>query len=390
MFILQNRDGKIVRVLPWQWQEQGQRARVVFRYDKNRLELAVGDDFLDLLKRKNISFRDYGEIHIESLEREPFILSGLGSIQRVRSGEELDGLQLEIEKNTASPPENKKILRSVLGACVSFMLIFIIAILLKDKTPSEELVEELKQEVVEMKKRYKAIQPRRVSITTRMISLVPQKKKVIRQRNVSRMGALAVLGKLNAQKKKPGGLDLAKAKTSLGPGLGGGLQGSGGIQKSLYGKGIVSAPLGPGSNIRGAGGYGTKGKGGGKAGYGQLTLIGSSGNTVLPLGRETLEKTGLGKDAIAEVIRRHQGEVRFCYEQGLLKNPKISGRVAVAFVIGSGGGVRRAQVANTTLHSQIVENCILRKLKSWKFPLPRGGVNVAVSYPFLLKRLGQR
>ena len=420
MFVLENHENKVVRVFPW---EEGEgKAHVIFRKDTNRLDV-VDTTAKDLFLKENVPVVPLGEIALKSLESlrgNPFAipLSGVRlSLRWVGKSHKGGGDKkpLEYAKNLAPVSENpftlksvRKLytsisfidctvaheqvtLRAVSGLCVLMALIFVSVILFQEKELSAELVEELKQEIMEIKKRHKIEQPRRVSIMAQIISTPPKKEtKVPKRRNLRRVGALAILGKLSAQKQRPGGLDLKKAKTSLGPGLGGGLQGSGGIQTSLYGKGIVSAPLGPGSNIHGAGGYGTKGKGGGKAGYGRRTLIGSTGNVTLTLGRESLGEKGLGKDVIAGVIQGHEGEVRFCYEQGLLMDPKISGRVAVAFVIGSNGSVHRAKVAHTTLQFKSVEDCILRKLRSWKFPLPHGGVNVAVSYPFLLKRLGQR
>ena len=187
--------------------------------------------------------------------------------------------------------------------------------------------------------------------------------------------------------KQKGGVNLGQVKTTAGPGLGG-TAGSGGVQTSLYGRGLVAAPVGKGGNIKGGGGYGTKGKGGGKAGYGKLSLVGSAGNAPIPLGKEAIVQGGLDRDLISAVIERNKGQITFCYEQGLQGDPTLGGRVAVNFEIGSNGRVRTAGILNTTLHSSMVENCIIRRLKSWKFPLPEGGVNVKVSYPFLLRRRG--
>ena len=118
---------------------------------------------------------------------------------------------------------------------------------------------------------------------------------------VKRSGALSALGSLRSGKQR-GGLNLGAVNTTAGVGLGG-TGGSGGVQTSLYGKGITSAPLGPGANIAGGGGYGTKGKGGGQAGYGSLSLVGSSGGTPVPLGAEAEVASGLDRSAIDEVIR---------------------------------------------------------------------------------------
>ncbi len=237
--------------------------------------------------------------------------------------------------------------------------------------------------------------------------------------SVRRMGALAVLGESTHRNGQLGGISVGAVHTTAGPGLGG-TMGSGGVQTSLYGKGIIYAPLGAGNNMQGEGGYGTRGKGGGQAGYGQLTLIGSVGTSTLPTGRETIvpggEGTsiggrgygtgggagngfggpngsgqvleGLDQGLIDTVVKKNMGQIRFCYEQGLQLEPKLSGRVAVNFIIGAQGQVTLTSLNHTTLNSKMVEDCIMLRLKTWKFPAPQGGKEVSVTYPFVLKRVG--
>lgn len=237
-------------------------------------------------------------------------------------------------------------------------------------------------------------------LVQRMVKIVKQKapeKKVLQETvaeakptrmkaSLKRMGALAVLGSLSKSNQK-GGLDLGAVQTSRGIGMGG-TQGSGGVQTSIYGKGLVAQPLGAGNNIKGAGGYGTHGKGGGQAGYGTLSLIGSAGTEAMGLERDAIVDGGLDRDMIFEVVRRNQGQIRFCYEQGLQSDPKLAGRVAVKWVIDGNGQVKVAGIESTTVNSKVIEDCILARLKSWKFPLPQGGVDVSVSFPFMLNRRG--
>ena len=132
----------------------------------------------------------------------------------------------------------------------------------------------------------------------------------------------------------------------------------------------------------------TKGKGGGEAGYGQTTLVGSVGDSDIPIGVEFTGGGGLSQGDVARVMQRSRGQVRFCYEQGLQTSPKLAGRVAVKFVIGGNGAVHSTRLDSSTLDSPVVENCILERLKTWKFPLPKGGVDVNVAYPFILRREG--
>ena len=119
------------------------------------------------------------------------------------------------------------------------------------------------------------------------------------------------------------------------------------MQTSLYAKGVVGAPVGVGGNIQGAGGYGTKGKGGGQAGYGKLTLVGSAGTSPMALTQEASVETGLDRDQIAAVINKNLGQVRFCYEQGLQGDPNLNGRIAVGFTIAGNGMVRTAAIEHS-------------------------------------------
>ncbi|MEM7646478.1 MAG: AgmX/PglI C-terminal domain-containing protein [Pseudomonadota bacterium] len=252
---------------------------------------------------------------------------------------------------------------------------------------AEEVKEEKKREVVKVVKRKLSI-PK--TTQRRTLSLNQQRPKKVTKSNRKgwkRRGALAALGQLSKSKQR-GGLDLGAVKATAGPGLGG-TQGSGGVQTSIYGKGLVAAPLGAGHNIKGGGGYGTKGKGGGKAGYGTVSLIGSTGASLIPIPEEATVDGGLDSGLIADVVRRNIGQIRFCYEQGLQLNSSLSGRVAVNWVIDGNGGVKIARVKNTSLNNKTVEDCILRRLRTWKFPIPEGNQEVPVSYPFLLKRTGR-
>ncbi len=219
---------------------------------------------------------------------------------------------------------------------------------------------------------------------TKSLRPSPKPKKMVA---INTLGAVGVLGTLNATNKN-GGLKVSAIQTSRGAGLGGSA-GSGGMQSSFYGKGLVGASLGAGNKINGQGGIGTRGKGGGQAGYGNLSLVGTSGAYFQPVEEEAVVEGGLDRDEIMAVIQRHLGQIRFCYESGLQQTPGLSGRVAVKWVISGSGHVSSANVANSSLKNQTVEGCIVQRLKSWKFPEPRGGVNVRVNFPFNLKRLSQ-
>lgn len=95
--------------------------------------------------------------------------------------------------------------------------------------------------------------------------------------------------------------------------------------------------------------------------------------------RQSVEWTAaVGQDLIRGVIRRHTPEVRKCFRDG-----PATGKVEVAFTIGSGGKVRAASIENTTVDHAGVQRCITSAVKSWTFPtIVAAAGDVAVRYPF--------
>lgn len=136
------------------------------------------------------------------------------------------------------------------------------------------------------------------------------------------------------------------------------------------------------------GGIGTLGKGGGVAVNPGVSGIGQGGvgkGNVGFIEEEGEVDGGLDRDVIARYIKSQLGQIRYCYERQLSANPDLYGKVQVRFVIGSSGAVVQQAIGTTTLKSAMVEGCILRRVASWKFPEPKGGTSVIVTYPFLFK-----
>lgn len=370
--VLRDNEGNTVRTFSWDKKP----ARVIRRGDTRRLE--VRND-LSMLEKKRIDYEDLGEISADLLKQSEFSLGSVGHLKLV---DEVG----PVVSNVHDSKESRRQWAITLGLVLFF---FTTAYIVVKTAPKEtpKLEEELRQHLVQIVKQIKKPETVKLQNTTNMNQETVTKTVQQKSNSLKRMGALSVLGSLKNSNQK-GGLDLAATQTTAGPGLGG-TAGSGGVQTSLYAKGMVSAPLGVGGNVQGAGGYGTKGKGGGQAGYGKLSLTGSSGAMPIPLGQEASVAKGLDKDMIAAVINKNLGQVRFCYEQGLQSDAKLSGRVAIDFTIGGNGMVKVAGVESTTLNAKMVEDCLVMRLKTWKFPLPEGGVDVKVSYPFVLRRSGQ-
>ncbi|MNJ94721.1 hypothetical protein D3C87_124230 [compost metagenome] len=370
--VLEDNAGNITRQIPL----TGKTAQLIHRQDTRRLE--VVNDTAALVQKK-IAFSKIADLDFDEMKSEKIQLGQFGSLRLVQevATVPMDG-ELKVE-------QKKDLKASLLVAfCLFLLLMSVVKFAPRESAKADE---EIKQQIVRI---LKTVEQRKVVAPTSNMMADPTATKMPTTKKaemVKRTGALSVLGSLKSGKNR-GGLNLGAVNTTAGPGLGG-TGGSGGVQTSLYGKGLTSAPLGPGANIAGGGGYGTKGKGGGQAGYGSLSLAGSAGGAPVPLGAEAEIAQGLDRSQIDEVIRRNLGQVRFCYEQALQGTPSLSGRVAMDFVIGGNGLVKTAAVGNSSMANKGVEDCITMRLKTWKFPLPQGGVDVKVSYPFVLRRQGQ-
>lgn len=182
----------------------------------------------------------------------------------------------------------------------------------------------------------------------------------------------------------PGGLG-----TGINNALGG-LQGGAGVgdAQGVGGLGSRGAGAGGGGNGLGLGGLGTKGGGRGAGGYGSIDLGGKGKGSTRIIPGKTTVVGGLDKDVIMKVIKRHQNEIKFCYEQELQQNPSLAGKVAVAWTIDPSGGVSEAAVSESSIGNANVESCILQRIRRWKFPEPEGGGIVNVTFPWIFKAAG--
>ena len=149
---------------------------------------------------------------------------------------------------------------------------------------------------------------------------------------------------------------------------------------------------GAGSAVQTFGGGGTSGSGTG-AGYGSGTGTGVSGQGQGVVRLETRlaqVEQGLTADEVGEVIHRHAAEIRYCYEDALLRNPSTEGKLQLLFKISPRGVVASTEVRSSNLGDARLEDCIIRKLTTWKFPMPKGGIEVPVTYPFVFKNLEKK
>lgn len=97
---------------------------------------------------------------------------------------------------------------------------------------------------------------------------------------------------------------------------------------------------------------------------------------------------GYDRALVLKVVRRHQSEIRYCYESELAKDPTLGGKVTVAWTIGATGSVEFAEVAESALGNANVEACIVQRIRRWNFPEPNGGQEVAITFPWVFHVAG--
>ncbi|MGC4114157.1 MAG: TonB family protein [Myxococcales bacterium] len=208
------------------------------------------------------------------------------------------------------------------------------------------------------------------------------------KKKVMNAGLLALLGGGDGAQSNvfaPGGLG-----TGINQALGS-LKSDSGISDSHGIGGLGSRGTGPGGGGTGLGlgGLGTKGGGRGSGGSGFGINLGDRGKgetRVIP-GKTTV--TGSCERAIiGKVINRHANEIRYCYEVELNKEPNLAGKITASFTIDPTGAVSDASVAQSTLNNNNVEQCVMTRIRRWKFPEPKGGGVCVINYPWVFKAAG--
>lgn len=93
----------------------------------------------------------------------------------------------------------------------------------------------------------------------------------------------------------------------------------------------------------------------------------------------------LPKDAIRQVVQQNVSHVKHCYEWYLNVDETTAGRLSVKFIIAEDGSIAKVSSHSTTL-PRAVQSCVRGYVAGWKFPKPKGGGIVIVTYPFMLTR----
>jgi TonB family protein len=182
-----------------------------------------------------------------------------------------------------------------------------------------------------------------------------------------------------------GGSGMANLDASLA-----GLQSTGmGDSAGFGGLGTRGGGMGGGGGGLGLGGLGTHGYGRGSGkGYGSVKIGHRGKHAVRVVKGRTRVVGGLSQEVVGRYIKRYWAQFKYCYERELSKDPNLYGKITVTFTIAGNGRVSEANVIQTTMHNANVEACVLRVVRRIRFPAPKGGGEVIVTYPFMFTTAG--
>lgn len=117
-----------------------------------------------------------------------------------------------------------------------------------------------------------------------------------------------------------------------------------------------------------------------------LTLQPLPGPPLPPPGAGTTSNYSLNRDVVRRVIYLHINQIRYCYQQALIKQRTLAGRLVVIFDISAKGQIEDLLISETTLDSPPLLQCIGDTMRGWEFPpTPYYNGTVRVVYPFVLR-----
>ena len=159
----------------------------------------------------------------------------------------------------------------------------------------------------------------------------------------------------------------------------GGTLGGGGTHEGFVGSQSI------GSDEEGGGGLVT-GLDKGRAGR-KLSDINLKDRPMQPVAIASTAKVSgrLDRNTVQSIIRRNLSGIKWCYQDALQRNPNLRGKVTLSFVILHNGHVQNPTASNPSVNDPQLLQCITRKMSRWRFPSPKDGGIVKVTYPLILK-----
>ncbi|EYF02579.1 AgmX/PglI C-terminal domain-containing protein [Chondromyces apiculatus] len=148
-----------------------------------------------------------------------------------------------------------------------------------------------------------------------------------------------------------------------------------GVGEGGGGRGVESKPAAEGevSTLGHGAGFGS--------GSGRLGGAHKSPSPRLRMGATTVSGR-LPPEVVQRIVRQNFGRFRLCYEQGLRRNPELTGRVTTRFTIKTDGSVGALANGGSDIPDTMVTACVVNAFRGLSFPSPEAGV-VVVTYPIM-------
>jgi hypothetical protein len=125
-------------------------------------------------------------------------------------------------------------------------------------------------------------------------------------------------------------------------------------------------------------------RGGGQTGYSKVGGLASKGPVQITVeGQSAGFTAGMDREGVRRVIQEHLNEIRSCYERELQRSPDLYGKLVLQWDIEEGGRVTNASTKSNLMENQAVAECLVGRLKTWRFPNPPPNQIGRVSYPFV-------
>ncbi len=87
---------------------------------------------------------------------------------------------------------------------------------------------------------------------------------------------------------------------------------------------------------------------------------------------------GLDKRMHYNVVKRYQGQLRYCVDRASTKESLLSGEVGLELSLSAAGVVSSAQLSSNGTGSEAVATCLVSKSRRWRFPASNGGGTVSI------------
>ncbi len=87
----------------------------------------------------------------------------------------------------------------------------------------------------------------------------------------------------------------------------------------------------------------------------------------------------LDKKVVNKIVEDELNRLETCYINALSRNPGLKGDLVIKLSIGAHGSVNKAELVTSAADRKALGECMIRKIKAWKFDLPADAKAAAIT-----------